>query len=66
MIEEYESYFLSQDNDSHWYVIPSEKEEDWNDFLDIDEDDEASWDIPDWADAIGGSPSLVRFPNYRV
>lgn len=66
MIEEYEGYFLSSDNDGHWYVIPIDKEEEWSEFMDLDEDDIASWDVPEWADAIGGAPSLVRFTDYKI
>lgn len=57
-------YILVTDNDSHWYVIPYEREEDWNYFLELDPDDEASWDVPSWADAVGGSPSNVVFKDY--
>lgn len=61
-----EEYILTQDNDAHWYVIPADREDDWVDFLDIDPDDEAAWDVPDWAEQIGGSPSLVKFSGYRI
>lgn len=62
----YEDYILTQDNDCHWYVIPYEKEEEWGDFLELDPDDEDSWDVPDWAEQVGGSPSLVKFSEYRI
>jgi hypothetical protein len=59
-------YILVQDNDSHWYVIPDQMELDWNKFCEISEDDERSWDVPNWAERVGGSPSLVKFTNYRI
>lgn len=65
MIEEHEGYYLSQDNDTHWYVIPVEYEDEWRDFLDLDSDDPSSWDTPEWAEAIGGSPSNVIFHSYE-
>ena len=61
-----EENYLTQDNDGHWYVIPKDRETDWNDFLNLDPDDEESWEPPKWADQIGGSPSLVIFQSYRI
>ena len=54
-------FFLSTDNDSHWYVIPVECREDWEAFCDLDPDSEAAWTSPDWAVAVGGPPDLVTF-----
>lgn len=65
MFKNEDGFFLSTDNDSHWYVIPVEKETEWAEFLELDPDDEASWDIPEWAEAVGGAPSLIVFNNYR-
>lgn len=62
---EYEGYYLSQDQDGHWYIIPVEYKDEWGDFLDLDPNDEESWDVPDWAEPIGGSPSLVVFHSYE-
>lgn len=58
-------YFLSRDNSCHWYIIPEEYRTAWTAFLNLDEDDEQSWDIPTFATAVGGSPELVTFENYR-
>ncbi len=58
-------YILSQDNDCHWYVIPVLKLSAWDAWLNIPSDDERSWVPPDFADPVGGSPSLVTFENYQ-
>lgn len=54
-------YFLSQDNDSHWFVIPVARQQEWDAWREIDSDDERAWTPPSFARAIGGSPSLVTF-----
>lgn len=65
MIEDHEGYYLSQDNDCHWYVIPTEHRDEWHDFLNLDTDDPTSWDVPEWAYSVGGSPSLIVFHSYE-
>lgn len=59
-------HILVQDNDSHWYVIPKDKNDAWNDFCAIPSDDERAWDIPDFAEQVGGCPSLVLFKTYEI
>lgn len=49
-----------QDNDCHWYIIPEDKLEAWNEFCNLDPDDEASWNVPDFAKSEDG-PSAVPF-----
>jgi hypothetical protein len=58
-----ERFFLSQDNDSHWYVVPLAKRVAWDEWCDIPSDDERSWDVPEWAAPVGGSPSLITFTD---
>lgn len=53
-------YSLTRDNDCHWYLIPVENQDDWEAWLDIDSDDEASWNVPDFAEAVDG-PHSVEF-----
>lgn len=50
---------LVQDNSSHWYLIPANKKEEWSDFVCIPEDDERSWDVPEWANRIDGPHRLT-------
>lgn len=51
-----EEYIVVKDNDTHRYQIPKSKLEDWEEFCEIPEDDERSWDVPDWAERIDGHP----------
>lgn len=73
-----EKWMLVQDDDGHWYVIPRDREADWDAWmaapepdLDLPEDqiDYTAWNAPDWAEAVGGAPSLVTFlpdGSYRI
>lgn len=56
-------FYLTQDNDSHWYVVPVERQQEWDDWCAIDPDDERAWDAPDFAQQVGGSYTLVTFEN---
>lgn len=49
-----QKYILGQDNSCHWYILPAEKGDEWMEWLSIDEDDERSWAVPDFAKAIDG------------
>lgn len=59
-----EAYFLTQDNDCHWYVVPVARKAEWNAWREIPSDDERAWEAPDFADRIGGSPGMVHFTGY--
>ena len=61
-----ERFCLACDNDAHWYVIPMDRRAEWNDWLDIDADDERAWQVPAFARAIGGSPTRVTFEQYLI
>jgi hypothetical protein len=56
-------FFLSSDNDGHWYLVPVEILPEWDRWCNLDADDEASWTPPEGAQRIGGSPSRVSFEN---
>lgn len=58
-------YFISSDNSSHWYIIPESYRKEWDDWCNLDEDDERSWDAPSFAEAIGGPPSQIIFINPK-
>lgn len=47
-------YILVGDDSGHKYVIPEEKADDWSAFMDLPEDDPASWDVPEWAKRVEG------------
>ena len=59
-------YFLDQDNDGHWYVIPCENENEWEEWCNILEGDERGWQPPIFARSVGGSPRLVTFNNPDI
>ena len=42
-------YFIGADNSGHDYLVPVSFRQEWNDFCELDEEDPASWDVPDWA-----------------
>lgn len=64
--ETQQTYFLAQDRDCHWFVVPTAYQAEWAAWCNLDDDDEASWDVPDWAESIGGGPSLVTFTGFTV
>ncbi len=56
-------YFLSQDNSSHWYIVDASKRSEWEAWREIDEDDERSWEAPEFADRLDGDPGRVEFTD---
>ena len=54
-------HFLDRDNDGHWYVVQESKRQEWEKWLQIPSDDQASWDAPDFAKPVGGAPNTVSF-----
>lgn len=42
-------YFLGRDNSSHRYLVPIQHYDAWHDWAEIPEDDERSWEVPDFA-----------------
>lgn len=60
-----ERFYLSQDNDSHWYIIPVDNETDWQDFLELDPDDDEAWEPPSFAVPTDGGPTMVTFTDPR-
>lgn len=47
-------YFLAGDNSGHEYVVPVGRKEEWFAWLEIPEDDERSWDVPEYAKQVDG------------
>lgn len=47
-------YILVSDNSGHDYVIPSDKGDDWYDWLELPEDTPNSYVLPDYAKKIEG------------
>ena len=61
-----ERYFLDQDSDAHWFVVPCENEKQWDEWVNLPEGDERGWHAPSFARAVGGSPRLVTFNNPDI
>lgn len=59
-------YFLAQDNDCHWYVVPCENAEEWDVWCNLPVDDPRSDGPPRFAVMVGGSPRLVTFNNPEI
>lgn len=59
-------FFLAQDNDTHWYIVPCAKEEEWLHWCDLDPNNEEAWDAPDFAKPVGGAPCLVTFSDPEI
>lgn len=57
-------YILEADDDGHHYVIPASRQEDWNDWVGSHAYQDGI--VPDYAEAVGGSPTLVEFDNYVI
>lgn len=55
-------WMLATDNSGHWYLIPAERLSDWGTWLDLDEDDEQSWEAPEFAKRIDG-PHMMTFTD---
>jgi hypothetical protein len=55
----HKKYILAQDNSCHWYLLPFEKKAEFDEWLEIDEDDERSWTPPEFAKEIDGWHKLT-------
>ncbi len=56
-------YILVQESGSDWYVIPADKQKDWNEWL-MTEAYEMG-EMPDWAVYIAGYWD-IKFTGYRI
>lgn len=61
-----ERYRLAQDNDSHWYVIPVSRQQEWDNWTELDPEDARAWNVPAFAQRVGGSYSLVTFSEPEI
>lgn len=59
-------YFLSSDNSGHWVLVPQPIRAWWFKFLEIPEDDERSWVLPEGCIEVGGGPESIVFSNFRA
>ena len=56
-------YCLVEDDDGHWYVIPTDRRVAFDLWLCNPDSDPIP---PEWAEPVGGSPSLVEFTEYMI
>lgn len=54
-------YFLDRDGSCHWYIVDADKRKEWYEWIELYEDDERSWEAPEYAKSIGGNPSRIEF-----
>lgn len=64
MTKEY--YFIDSDDDGHNVIIPMSKEKEWNEWSELDNDDERKWDSPDFAIHFDGHHSSVIFSDFKL
>lgn len=57
-----ETFFFGRDNSGHWYLVPTKIRDQWNQWTDLDEDNEASWVVPEGATRVDG-PHRIIFSN---
>jgi hypothetical protein len=59
-------YFLDQDDDTHWYVVPEERRREWEEWL--ARTGEHAWDVPPWVSPIDRSVNCITFekPGYQT
>ena len=58
-------YYITTDQDSHYYVVPLEKKDEWEAWCNLDPEQEDAWDPPNFAYAIGGCPTQIVFENWK-
>jgi len=59
-----ERFFISSDNDGHCYIVPLPKATEWQEWVDLDDDDERKWTAPEYAMGVD-DPSTVTFTNPK-
>ena len=57
-------YQLANDDSGHWYVIPVSRASHWDKWIGGSEWEDGN--VPPYAEAVGGSPTRVEFPEYRI
>ena len=60
-------YFFSQDQDCHWYMIPADKRDKWNQINNMDSEDPDTWDAFNEFEEYrtGGGISHIEFYSER-
>lgn len=61
-----EKFYLSRDDDGHWFVVPVNSSNQWTHYLEniiYSEKPDYSIPLPKGVMKVGGAPSLVQFEN---
>ena len=56
-----EPYFIDNDDNGHWYVLPAARREEWDSWLDKITNSPAAPVLPAWATYINGPANLIEF-----
>lgn len=60
-------FFLAQDNDSHWWIVPVDRHADFAAWAEADPEDANRWKPMDFfAIEVGGCPGLVTFTDPQI
>lgn len=59
-------YCIVRDDDGHDYIIPSDKRQEWYDWLDEAYTSNDFSDQPEWTEPLGCSIDMVVFDDYRI
>lgn len=57
-------YFLAQDNDTNWWIVPVDRRRDFEAWADCE--DYSVWTPPEFAIEVGGCPGMVSFSNPEI
>lgn len=58
-------FFFAQDCDGHWFLVDADRRSDWDAWTALDGDDEAAWDAPEYAQALGGGYQGFTFTDPK-
>jgi hypothetical protein len=60
------SFFIDRDKNSHYYLINNEFREQWEEWNNLSEDDERSWNIPDFVIPVNKHPKHLTFSEPKL
>jgi len=62
-LDRYGMFFIGTDCSGHEYIVPFAKYDEWNEWVDIPEDDERSWEEPSYAIRLDGGTLIFQKPQ---
>lgn len=57
-------FFVGADGSCHKYLVPLEKRKEWEEWCNLDESDERSWEAPEYAEMIEGHLLTFTKPEF--